>query len=294
LMTSAAYTKLGTLDCSNRKIKDLSGIEYFQNIRVINCSNNQITYIPSLAGFTDSLQEFHCSDNLLTELPDFKTGSPLLKVIFCNNNLLTIIPSFADLVNLDSLECINNHLTFEDLINVTAPNLTDFLYWPQHPVQIPSRVELIEGDSYVFSFPQDTNVNSNKYKLFRNGILLANLDSLSTFMLNNVNTSNSGRYTWQVTNQFFPNLILTSTELELVLANRSNKIFTPDGDNINDSYYIPCNGVIRIYNKLGKVVKELHETEYWDGTDQHGKYVQSGAYILRCGDRIINSVTIIR
>lgn len=293
LIMDLAPSVRGTMDCSNKNIKDLSGIEYFVNISNLLCNQNQLTEMPSLANL-DSLQRLNCSNNQLSELPLFKSGAPELRYLNYSNNLIDTLPNFFTFVSLDTIICENNRLTFGDFVNIDSNNIQVFTYAPQSKIEVLPRVELLEKDSLTLTFPVDKNVFTNQYKVFKNNVLYQDLGNINSFTISQVATSDVGLYTWQVTNNKYPDLILKSNEIEVVVVNRDNRIFTPDGDGINDNYYISCEYSIKIYNKLGVVVKELIETEYWDGTDQQGKPVQSGAYILRCGDKIISSVTLIR
>jgi hypothetical protein len=290
----AADSVNGVMDCSNLNIKDLSGIQYFEKINRLLCNKNELSFIPSLANI-DTLHGLDCSNNFLTELPAFRNGgAPGLHYLNYSNNLIDSLPNFFTFNSLDTIICHNNHLTFEDFAYVDPISLQVFIYSPQNNVEVLSRIELADNDSITLTFPKDKNVFTNQYKIFKNNVLYQDLSNVNSFNLSQVTKSDAGRYTWQATNNQYPDLILKSNEIDVVVLNNSNAIFTPDGDNINDSYYIPCDGIIRIYNKLGVVVKELSGSEYWDGTDLQGKPVQSGAYILRCGDKIISSITLIR
>lgn len=63
-------------------------------------------------------------------------------------------------------------------------------------------------------------------------------------------------------------------------------VFSPNGDGINDSYFIATPGHARVYNKAGKLVKELYTPAFWDGTDQDGQFVKAGYYAI-----VVNGVT---
>lgn len=82
------------------------------------------------------------------------------------------------------------------------------------------------------------------------------------------------------------------------------KIFTPNGDGIND--FLVFHGLsdllnnkdefyIKIMDTRGRIVKTLREYEYWDGKDGDGHYVESGAYIYqyKYGDEYVTGVVII-
>jgi Leucine-rich repeat (LRR) protein len=73
------------LDISNQKIKQLPNLSRFKQLRILNCSHNQIkcfTHLP------EKLYELYCERNELTSLPnDLPTK---LQVLNCSGNRLTI------------------------------------------------------------------------------------------------------------------------------------------------------------------------------------------------------------
>lgn len=61
-------------------------------------------------------------------------------------------------------------------------------------------------------------------------------------------------------------------------------VFTPNGDGINDFWYIPTamsSERINIINRWGVKVKSLTGTEKWDGTDFNGKNCTTGYYYFQ-------------
>jgi hypothetical protein len=70
-------------------------------------------------------------------------------------------------------------------------------------------------------------------------------------------------------------------------------VFTPNGDGLADTYYIPMQGTAKIYNHLGLLVREISLPTEWDGTDSSGNPVSMGVYLIVCQDKEM-SVTLIR
>jgi uncharacterized repeat protein (TIGR01451 family) len=108
---------------SNTNINNLSGIEYFDNLLILNCSYNQLSNIPLLPS---SLTSFSCNGNLLTNLPllppnliflncmenqisSIPTLPNLLNEFYCGDNLLTLIPPLPATLKL--IWCHQNQLT---------------------------------------------------------------------------------------------------------------------------------------------------------------------------------------
>lgn len=137
-ITSAAY-----VDCANRQIQSLDGIQYFDslislscginlltalptlpaNINYIYCSSNSLTSLPALPSGIDtlycydnyianlpalpaSLTYFNCSYNLLTSLPTLPAS---LSLFDCSNNQLTTLPTLS--ASLSLFDCSDNQLT---------------------------------------------------------------------------------------------------------------------------------------------------------------------------------------
>jgi len=82
------------------KIKDLTGIEYFVNLKELWCFNNNLTTLPKLP---KTLKKLWCSNNRLTSLPNLPDT---LEFLGCCDNKLISLPNLPD--TLKSLYCNNN------------------------------------------------------------------------------------------------------------------------------------------------------------------------------------------
>ena len=87
----------------NSNIRDLTGIEYFDNLDTLVCSDNQLTSLPLLPS---TLVWLDCKSNQLTSLPSL-SGS--LTLLDCRWNQLTSLPALP--ASLIELLCDNNQLT---------------------------------------------------------------------------------------------------------------------------------------------------------------------------------------
>ena len=87
-------------------IHDLTGIENFTNLKVLNCSGNQLSTI-SLVGLTQ-LEEITANYNLITNV-SFSGITSLKKIDYAHNLLTTI--NTDNLINLNELRVYNNQLT---------------------------------------------------------------------------------------------------------------------------------------------------------------------------------------
>jgi Leucine-rich repeat (LRR) protein len=91
------------LKCYINLITELPDLCAFKHLKVLYCSENQLTEIVSLP---DSLEELLCSFNKLKTLPSLP---PKLKTLICDHNELKTLPPLPQ--TLYRLNCSNNKLT---------------------------------------------------------------------------------------------------------------------------------------------------------------------------------------
>ena len=110
---------------SGGDIADLTGIEYFPNLRCLNCSGQNLRGELDLTALT-KLDNLDCSNNRLTSL-NLTSSLSELRRLNCAQNQLTSLDLTA-LAKLDSLDCSNNRLT--DLkVNLIAHAFSDYQPW---------------------------------------------------------------------------------------------------------------------------------------------------------------------
>ncbi len=109
--TCPAVLAAKNINVSYNGISDLSGIEVFVNDTLLNCSNNQLTSLPTLPA---SLTSLDCNFNLLTSLPTLPTS---LTYLNCSQNQINSLPNLPLLLNY--FECITNLLTSLPVLPVT-------------------------------------------------------------------------------------------------------------------------------------------------------------------------------
>lgn len=105
IQCSEAIAFTGGIICPNSNISDLTGIEAFINIRVLNCSGNQLTGL-NVSGNT-SLVNLICGSNSLSVL-DVSTNT-LLRFLNCRDNQLTNLNVASNTI-LEQLNCQLNQL----------------------------------------------------------------------------------------------------------------------------------------------------------------------------------------
>ncbi|MBL0050106.1 MAG: leucine-rich repeat domain-containing protein [Bacteroidetes bacterium] len=101
--TCSAVVNATSVDCSNKNISDLTGIEYFDSLKYLYCNNNQLSSLPTLP---NSLTKLYCGKNQLSSLPVLPNSMTYLD---CWNNQLTSLPTLPN--SLTHLFCLFNQLT---------------------------------------------------------------------------------------------------------------------------------------------------------------------------------------
>ncbi|MFI1772586.1 T9SS type B sorting domain-containing protein [Thalassobellus citreus] len=109
---------LTNLDVSNSNISDLTGIEDFVALEILNCNNNKLTIL-NLTNNTNLLQLF-CFNNNLNNLDITKNIN--LNILWCYSNQLINI-NITQNTNLISLRCEGNRLTSIDTSNNLSLNV---------------------------------------------------------------------------------------------------------------------------------------------------------------------------
>jgi uncharacterized repeat protein (TIGR01451 family) len=90
------------VDVNNQGISDLTGIEYFDNLNTLDCSSNQLSFLPILS---NSIQTLLCYNNQLTSLPILPAS---LDLFYCSQNNLTSLPPLPSL--LTNFQCFENQI----------------------------------------------------------------------------------------------------------------------------------------------------------------------------------------
>lgn len=118
-VSRAEALNLETLDITNKSITDLSGIEWFTNLRILNCSENSSLKALDVSS-NNALEELNCRNCKITNLDVSKNVA--LKILNCYGcNMKKLDVSNNPL--LTSLNCGNNSITSLDLSH--NPEITE-------------------------------------------------------------------------------------------------------------------------------------------------------------------------
>ncbi len=111
-LTDEERLAVNIINCQNKGIISLSGIEFFPRLEAIDCSGNAVTSL----NLSDNqrLINLVCNDNALTELDI--SGNPTLTYVACMNCGLTALDVSTN-IELDTLICDGNALTVLKLSN---------------------------------------------------------------------------------------------------------------------------------------------------------------------------------
>ena len=157
---------------ANRDIGDLTGIEYFTEIKQLDCSNNHLTNL-DLSKNT-KLTELNCSNNQLTDLNVKK--STKLKEIYCSDNQLSQIDVSKNTA-LTILSCGSNRLTG---LNVKKNKKLERLYCGNNQltaIDVSKNTKLLQIDCYNNQLTAiDLSHNAKLYGIECGGNRLAAID----------------------------------------------------------------------------------------------------------------------
>ena len=103
------------INCSNKGITNLKGIEYFTSLNILWCTDNQLTALD--VSENTALTKLNCCFNKLTSLDVSKNTA--LTELYCNDNQLTSLDVSKNTA-LISLSCVCNQLTSLDVSKNTA------------------------------------------------------------------------------------------------------------------------------------------------------------------------------
>jgi hypothetical protein len=146
------------VSCWSAGIQDLTGIQYFKNITILHCDDNQLTFLPplpfnltdlwcknnvldSLPSMPPSLEYFICDNNKLTTIPHLPNSVKYLK---CSNNLISSLPPLTGLTNSLRIFVDNNQIT-------NLPSLPQNLEWIDVSHNLLTTLPAFQGNTVVYA-----------------------------------------------------------------------------------------------------------------------------------------------
>ena len=105
------WNKIKEINCNNKHLISLEGIENLVNLKELYCYNNHLTSLEGIENLVN-LKVLSCSNNLLNSLEGLE-NLVSLEQLGCSWNQLTGIEGIENLTNLKHLYCSNNQFTIE-------------------------------------------------------------------------------------------------------------------------------------------------------------------------------------
>ena len=99
------YSNITELHLSNKGLTQLPDLSIYTNLKVLNCSRNQIT---SLDNLPHTITKLHCSYNQITRLDNLPT---ILTVLDCAGNLIATLDNLPQTIT--ELFCSGNPLQYD-------------------------------------------------------------------------------------------------------------------------------------------------------------------------------------
>lgn len=119
IQVSEANAFTGSFNCVNQNISDLTGIEAFTSMIILDCSNNNLSSLD--ISQNTALKRLFCANNNLSNLD--VTQNSLLEYIVCGDNNLNSL-DISQNTNLYNFQCQDNNLSSLDVSSHW--NLTNF------------------------------------------------------------------------------------------------------------------------------------------------------------------------
>lgn len=129
-----------------------------------------------------------------------------LDSLVLKTNQIDSFPDASGLTNLRTLDLSNNRLTYDDILPNIRPN-RNTIYAPQDSIFKDTIYTGYIGDALTIDLGMDVGVAMNVYTWFKNGNLFRTTN-YNQLIINNLQNTDAGIYTCQVTNPNAPNLTL--------------------------------------------------------------------------------------
>lgn len=187
LVPTSNISAITSLDVEGKNISDLTGIEDFLGLEVLNCENNSLTALNVSNNL--NLTQLFCSNNIFS----FINTSLLLdlQIFWCSNNQLTNLDITKN-SKLISLVCGNNQLTNLDVTNNQLLNVLVFKTNKITSIDVSNNPTLNTfdcSDNYISSIDITNNQNLVNLDCSINKINV--LDTSKNQLLNRINVSSN-------------------------------------------------------------------------------------------------------
>ncbi len=211
---------------TNVTISNLSGIEYFTNLRSLECQVNQITILP--LNTLSNLRFLNCNSNLITNLNI--SNNINLETLICDVNQLSSLNVTQNLL-LKSLICQNNQLTNLD---ITQNSLLSEL-----KVSHNNLVSIDVSQNQVLRVLHIDNNNINSINVTQNPSLQQFLCGYNQFSSINV-SQNLNLHTFDFEYNQLTNIDLSNNDVLQSFSCKGNQITSLDLSDKTVLNYLDC------------------------------------------------------
>jgi hypothetical protein len=143
----------------------------------------------------------------------------------------------------------------------------------------------LEGSISIASSLVNNNVGAVKYQMH---------NTINDRIYNDLENVSEGLYYLEVVDE--RNCVAAYTEPITVLQQCLDDypVISPNGDDIEDTYFIPYEGKIKIFDLNGTLRREMTTPAYWDGNDGSGNPLPMGTYAIITDSGKIVNITIVK
>lgn len=264
-------------------IPNFSGLPVLRNLQIgFNMLSGQIpnfSNLPSLklldisrAGVTGTMPDFSASPNLekigvigndlVGPVPNF-SSFPLVTLRIQENKFedlpdLSALSNWGDFVS-NGFVANDNSLTFEDILpNMAAADSGFWRYAPQDSIGEERTEILVPNTNYTIDLGVDEGIADNVYNWFHNGVFIEQIVGSNELVLTNLQLTDQGIYTCQVTNVGAPDLTLYSRPVNLLLCTQAT-----DATATNSGVYCTDDNIELFGNVNTSSVSEV--SYQWEG-----------------------------
>ena len=129
-ITVEEMAKLTRLDVRNRDIRDLTGLQFATNLRLLNLNDNQVSDLSPIAGLIN-LRDLKLDYNLISDISPLRGLQNLIELDIVGNRVSNLSP-LAGLINLKDLDLNDNNIS--DLSPIAGLINLEFLAFPTNNV----------------------------------------------------------------------------------------------------------------------------------------------------------------
>lgn len=198
---------LKSIWADDKNIGSWTGIDWTEKPirRVVGLNLNSAGFVTINLGNLSAIERIDLSNNLLSSLD--LSGLPSLKTVYCSYNKLTAL-NITGLSQLSTLYCYNNQLTFTKLPLFLPVSGGSYTYYnqsypePDESYQIGSTIDY-SSEANVWGVP-------TKYTWYKNGAIIQGTDGSGKLTV-----QESGFYNCTMTNAKFPDLKITTAQIEI-------------------------------------------------------------------------------